>query len=82
MEKGFAGVRTHDHREVVPILENDQDMTRLATRVTEVLRDHPAAHAFLLRRHGLYTWGDTLDDAERHVEIAEFLFEVMGRAQG
>jgi len=81
MEKGFAGVRTHDHREVVPILENDQDMTRLAARVTDVLSTYPEAHAFLLRRHGLYTWGDTLEDAERHVEIAEFLFEVIGRTR-
>jgi len=79
MEKGFAGVRSHEHREIVPILENDQDMTRLAARVSDVLREHPDAHAFLLRRHGLYTWGDTLADAERHVEIAEFLFEVIGR---
>ena len=36
-------------------------------------------HAFLLCRHGLYTWGDTLADAERHVEILEFLFEAIGR---
>jgi len=79
MEKGFAGVRTHEHREFVPILENDQDMSRLAARVSAVLRRHPDAHALLLRRHGLYTWGDTLDDAERHVEIAEFLFEVLVR---
>jgi methylthioribulose-1-phosphate dehydratase len=37
------------------------------------------AHAFLLRRHGLYAWGDTLYEAERHVEILEFLFEAIGR---
>jgi methylthioribulose-1-phosphate dehydratase len=33
----------------------------------------------VLQRHGLYTWGATLADAERHVEILEFLFEVRGR---
>jgi len=79
MLKGLAGVATHDHREVVPILENDQDIPRLAGRVAEALERHPAAHAFVLRRHGLYTWGETLADAERHVEILEFLFEVVGR---
>ena len=57
------------------MLENDQDMTRLAGVVARTLDAHPDAHAFLLRRHGLYTWGDTLADAERHVEILEFLFE-------
>jgi len=82
MLKGLAGVATHDHRELVPIVENDQDIPRLATRVGEVLDRHPDAHAFLLRGHGLYTWGQTLADAERHVEILEFLFEVVGRTSG
>jgi ribulose-5-phosphate 4-epimerase/fuculose-1-phosphate aldolase len=40
---------------------------------------HPACHAFLLRRHGLYTWGDTLLQAVRHVEIVEFLLEAVAR---
>ena len=48
-------------------------------RVGALLVEHPAAHAFLLRRHGLYTWGATLAEAERHVEILEFLFETLGR---
>src|SRR5215467_2817752 len=82
MLKGLAGVATHDHRELVPILENDQDIPRLATRVGETLDRHSNAHAFLLRGHGLYTWGETLDEAERHVEILEFLFEVVGRTSG
>jgi len=79
MLKGLAGVESHDHREVVPILDNDQDIPRLAGRVGEALERYPDAHAFLLRRHGLYTWGETLAEAERHVEILEFLFEVVGR---
>jgi len=82
MLKGLAGVTSHDHREIIPILENDQDIPRLAGRVRETLDRHPDAHAFLLRRHGLYTWGETLADAERHIEILEFLFEVIGRSSG
>jgi len=82
MLKGLAGVTSHEHRELVPIVDNDQDMTRLARRVGETLDRHPGAHAFLLRRHGMYTWGATLADAERHVEILEFLFETIGRTQG
>jgi methylthioribulose-1-phosphate dehydratase len=81
MLKGLSGVTSHEHRELVPILDNDQDMPRLARRVGETLDRHPEAHAFLLRRHGLYTWGETLADAERHVEILEFLFETVGRTQ-
>ena len=79
MLKGLSGVRTHAHVEEIPIIDNNQDMTQLAQVVGETLDRRPAAHAFLLRRHGLYTWGDTLADAERHVEILEFLFEAIGR---
>jgi methylthioribulose-1-phosphate dehydratase len=79
MLKGLDGVHTHEHREWIPIVDNDQDMPRLAARVQEVLRAEPAAHAFLLSGHGLYTWGRTIADAERHVEILEFLLETQGR---
>lgn len=82
MLKGLGGVRTHEHREWIPILANDQDMSRLAVGVRTTLDEHPEAHAFLLHRHGLYTWGATTSDAERHVEILEFLLETVGRLTG
>jgi len=78
MLKGLQGVSSHEHREWIPIVDNDQDMPRLAQQVGAMLEQRPEAHAFLLRRHGLYTWGDTLADAERHIEILEFLFETAG----
>ena len=81
MLKGLAGVTTHEHREWVPIVGNDQDMPRLAGGVAAALAQHARCHAFLLRKHGLYTWGDTLGDAARHVEILEFLLESVGRAK-
>ncbi len=72
---------THEHREWIPVLENDQDMTRLARKVRGTLSEHPGCHAFLLRRHGLYTWGATVPEAVRHVEIVEFLLESVGRKE-
>jgi methylthioribulose-1-phosphate dehydratase len=81
MLKGLAGVTTHEHREWIPVLENDQDMARLATKVASTLREYPDCHAFLLRRHGLYTWGATVPEAVRHVEIVEFLLESVGRKE-
>jgi len=80
MLKGLAGVRTHEHRESLPVIENSQDMEALARSLEEVLVRYPDAHGVLLRRHGLYTWGRDLAEAKRHVEILEFLLEVIGRA--
>jgi len=79
MLKGLHGVKTHQHREWLPIIENSQDMLALAGSVGDTLRKHTDAHAFLLRGHGLYTWGDDPAEAKRHVEILEFLLEVVGR---
>jgi methylthioribulose-1-phosphate dehydratase len=81
MLKGLEGVATHEHREWIPVLENDQDMVRLGGTLREVLANQPSIHAFLLRRHGMYTWGETLAQAVRHVEIVEFLLEAVGRAK-
>ena len=80
MLKGLSGVRTHLHREWVPVVENDQDMARLAPEVRRVL-DESNCHGFLIHRHGLYTWGVSLPEAVRHVEILEFLLETVGRAR-
>jgi methylthioribulose-1-phosphate dehydratase len=82
MLKGLAGVGTHEHREWLPILDNTQDWAAAVPDVEAILAKHPSAHGFLIRRHGLYTWGRDLAGAERHVEILEFLFEVIGRKRG
>jgi methylthioribulose-1-phosphate dehydratase len=81
MLKGLQGVTSHTHREWLPIIENDQDMPRLAGVVENLLRQHPEVHGFLLRNHGLYTWGENLAQAKRHLEILEFLLEALGRTR-
>ena len=80
MLKGLEGVRTHQHREWLPILENSQDMVALAQKVSTTVRDFPEIHGFVLKEHGLYTWGADLREAKRHVEILEFLMEVLVRS--
>ncbi len=79
MLKGLEGVHTHEHREWLPIVENAQDWWAGARAIEEMLSQHPGLHGFLLRRHGLYTWGRHLAEAKRHMEILEFLLEVVGR---
>lgn len=79
MLKGLAGVSTHEHSESVPIIENSQDMEALSLTLEAALEKYPDAHGVMLRRHGLYTWGRDLPEAKRHVEILEFLLEVIGR---
>jgi methylthioribulose-1-phosphate dehydratase len=82
MLKGLNGIRTHEHREWLPVVENTQDWTAAAPRIEAKLREQPEIHGILIRRHGLYTWGKDLAEAKRQLEILEFLFEAMGRKRG
>lgn len=81
MLKGLSGVRTHQHFERVPIIDNSQDMPPLAEQFRTQLREDPAIHGILLRGHGLYTWGKDIFEAKRHLEVLEFLFEVTVRSK-
>ena len=77
--KGLDGVRSHEHVERVPILKNSQNYEELCDGLRTALHMHPAAHGVLLSRHGLYTWGESVAGARRHLEALEFLFEVESR---
>lgn len=81
MLKGLEGITTHQTSNVVPIFENTQDIASLATEIRAHLAnpDFSMTHGFLMRKHGLYTWGKDIAAARRHVEIYEFLFECEGR---
>lgn len=82
MVKALEGVTTHEHDEVVPIVPNSQDMAVLGAAVEGALGEHPAAHAYLIAGHGLYTWASSVSAARRHVEALEFLFDVELRLRG
>ncbi len=77
--KGLAGVTTHEHEERIPLLANTQDYAALEARMKSALDAYPGAHGVLLVRHGLYTWGQSVAEARRHLEALEFLFEVEAR---
>ena len=75
LQKAFSGVSTHESQVQVPIFDNDQDIARLAGKVQPWLDQHPDCAGYLIRGHGLYTWGAKMTDALRQIEAFEFLFE-------
>lgn len=81
MLKGLSGVKSHEHTEWIPIFENSQDMKWLSAEVSDLLSNRPEVHGFLLRGHGMYTWGADIQEARRHTEVLEFLLDVVGRTQ-
>lgn len=75
LQKAFAGITSHESQVEVPIFDNDQDIARLAAKVQPWLDTHPDCVGYLIRGHGLYTWGAQMSDALRQIEAFEFLFE-------
>ncbi len=75
IHKAFRGIKTHDSTLTFPIFENSQDYPALSEEVTNYLLSHPDTVAFLLRGHGIYTWGKDMKEALIRVEALENLFE-------
>ena len=79
MLKGIAGIGSHASELVVPIVANSQDVPQLAVTLRALVQGAPDLRGMLIAGHGLYAWGRDLDEAYRHVEIFEFLFQLAGR---
>lgn len=82
--KVFDGYHSHEMTAVVPIFDNSQDMIALSSQVRDHLRQNPpilgclegvaGIPGYLIRGHGVYTWGADMAAAKRHAEGLEFLF--------
>ena len=72
MLKALSMIDSHERRLRLPVFPNDQNTARLADRVAV---HAGVTHGFMIAGHGLYTWGDTVGTARRHVEAIEFLLE-------
>src|SRR5690554_2353938 len=74
MQKSLSGNHTHDASIRIAILDNAQDMQALAAELSQRWQPEPLGWGFLVRGHGLYTWGHDMNEARRHLEGLEFLF--------
>ena len=79
--KGFEGIKTHETTVQIPVFDNTQDMPHFAS-VLEQEKNRLRVPAFIMRQHGTYAWGRNLFEAKRHLETAEYLFEVDWKISG
>lgn len=54
----------YDEELVVPIIENTPWEADLKDRMAQVIEEYPETTAVLVRRHGVYVWGDTWQQAK------------------
>ena len=83
MIKGLKGNGFYDDL-VIPIIENTAREYQLTESLERAILAYPHAHAVLVRRHGIYVWGDTWIQAKTQAECLHYLFEafVEGRKLG
>ncbi|KAJ2657166.1 Methylthioribulose-1-phosphate dehydratase [Coemansia sp. RSA 1200] len=60
----------------VPIVENTAEEENLTNRMAEAMERYPDTCAVLVRRHGVYVWGDTWEKAKTMTECYDYLFEL------
>lgn len=71
--KALPGRHTHEGALRVPVVDNSQDMAVIEAAVAPALDRPDTAPAYMIRDHGLYTWGADLDAADRVAEAIEWL---------
>ena len=73
--KALHGITTHETRIVIPIFANDQDIPRLSHVVDAYLDTVTDCYGYIIAGHGLYTWGESIAEALRHLEALDYLFD-------
>jgi len=61
---------------VVPIIENTAQERDLQDQMAQAMKRYPDATAVLVRRHGVYVWGDNWVRAKTMNECYDYLFEI------
>jgi len=74
MLKG-VGNHAYDDSLVIPIIDNRPTEDLLASQLEKAVLKYPKCNAVLVRRHGLYCWGDSWEQAKTQCESFDYLFE-------
>lgn len=61
---------------VIPIIENTEREEDLEASLIEAIREYPTTTAVLVRRHGIYVWGETVWKAKVYNEAIDYLLEL------
>ncbi|XP_012377658.1 methylthioribulose-1-phosphate dehydratase isoform X1 [Dasypus novemcinctus] len=71
-----GGCYRYDDMLAVPIIENTPEEKDLKERMARAMTEYPDSCAVLVRRHGVYVWGDTWQKAKTMCECYDYLFDI------
>ena len=73
--KGFTGVKAHNTQINIPCFDNTQDIAKLAEEIKSAILSDKNNYGLLLRGHGFYIWGESIDETKKHLEVFEYVFK-------
>lgn len=71
--KALPNIETHKTRIVVPIFANEQYIPRLALQVDNYIEQNGNIYAYIIAGHGIYTWGNSIQQALCILEALDYL---------
>uniref|UniRef100_A0A2R9AMB2 Methylthioribulose-1-phosphate dehydratase n=1 Tax=Pan paniscus TaxID=9597 RepID=A0A2R9AMB2_PANPA len=71
-----GGYYRYDDMLVAPIIENTPEEKDLKDRMAHAMNEYPDSCAVLVRRHGVYVWGETWEKAKTMCECYDYLFDI------
>ncbi|KAL3764947.1 hypothetical protein ACHAWU_003807 [Discostella pseudostelligera] len=73
----LKGVGNHSYDSIleIPIIDNRPTEDLLAEQLDDAIAKYPKCNAVLVRRHGVYVWGDSWEQAKAQCESFDYLFE-------
>ncbi|KAF2835483.1 Methylthioribulose-1-phosphate dehydratase [Patellaria atrata CBS 101060] len=60
----------------IPIIENTAHEEDLTDSLQQAMNDYPDTYAVLVRRHGVYVWGDNVHKAKTQCESLDYIFQL------
>lgn len=81
MIKGIKKCRSgtyyrYDDELIVPIIENTPFEEDLSDALAQAIEDYPETCAVLVRRHGVYVWGENWQKCKTMCECYDYLFDM------
>ncbi|GAO13991.1 uncharacterized protein UV8b_01929 [Ustilaginoidea virens] len=73
---GKAGSLGYHDTLRIPVIENTPHEEDLTEHLEAAMEQHPDTYAVLVRRHGVYVWGDNVHKAKTMCESLDYLFQL------
>lgn len=76
--RGFQKSGNLDYHDTlrIPVIENTSHEEDLTEFLEEAMDKYPDTYAVLVRRHGVYVWGDNVHKAKTMCESLDYLFQL------